>query len=90
MPCPWPGTGRRGLPTDLALIQRVVRENTTVPCVVVAGAATSGQAAELAAQGDGVIVDTAIAKQVAELGQSSVGSVGAYVRRMKKAVGQGL
>lgn len=88
MPCPWPGTGRRGLPTDLALIQRVVRENTAV--LVVAGAATSGQAAELAAQGDGVIVDTAIAKQVAELGQSSVGSVGAYVRRMKKAVGQGL
>lgn len=81
-------TGTRSeITTDLASIVKSVRENTKIPCAIGFGISTPEQAGEMAALADGVIVGSAIVKQVAELGRDSVEAVGAYVRSMKEALG---
>lgn len=81
-------TGTRSeITTDLSSIVKAVRENTKVPCAIGFGISTPEQAREMAALADGVIVGSAIVRQVAELGRDSVDSVGTYVRSMKEAVG---
>lgn len=80
-------TGTRSeITTDLGSIIKVVRENTEVPCAIGFGISTPEQARQMAALADGVIVGSAIVKQVEQLGRESVVPVGEYVKRMKDAV----
>lgn len=80
-------TGTRSeITTDLASIVRVVRENTDIPCAIGFGISTPQQAEKMAEYADGVIVGSAIIKQVEKYGRNSVDVVGRYVKDMKDAV----
>lgn len=75
--------------TDLAAILQVIRENTDLPCAIGFGIATPDQARQMAALADGAIVGSAIVKKMAAHGRGAPADVGAYVKAMKAAVGQG-
>lgn len=80
-------TGTRSeITTDLASIIKVVRENTDIPCVIGFGISTPEQAKKMAAISDGVIVGSAIIKQMEKYGRESAGPVGEYVKSMKDAI----
>lgn len=80
-------TGTRSeITTDLASIVRVVRENTEIPCAIGFGISTPEQAEKMAGYADGVIVGSAIIKQVEKYGRNCVDDVGKYVKDMKAAV----
>lgn len=80
-------TGTRSeITTDLKSIMEVVRANTTVPCAIGFGISTPEQAADMAQISDGVIVGSAIVKQLAKYGQQAVQPIGDYVRDMKTAI----
>ena len=80
-------TGMRSeIKTDLSSIVKVIRENTDVPCAIGFGISTPEQAEKMAAIADGVIVGSAIIKQLALHGTEAPGYVGAYVHEMKQAV----
>ncbi len=80
-------TGTRSeITTDLSSIIKVVRENTDVPCAIGFGISTPEQAKKMAAISDGVIVGSAIIKQLEKYGRESAGPVGEYVKSMKDAI----
>lgn len=80
-------TGTRSeITTDLTSIVKIVRENTDVPCAIGFGISTSKQAEKMAKIADGVIVGSAIVKQVGEYGREAVHVVAEYVKGMKEAV----
>ena len=83
-----PGCGS-AITTDLAAILQVIRENTDLPCAIGFGIATPDQARQMAALADGAIVGSAIVKKMAAHGRGAPADVGAYVKAMKAAVGQG-
>ena len=73
-------TGMRSkITTDISKLVSVIRENTSVPCAVGFGISTPEQAKEMSQYADGVIVGSAIVKQIAEHGKESAGPVGEYV-----------
>lgn len=79
-------TGTRSeITTDLASIVKVVRENTDIPCAIGFGISTPEQAEKMAAIADGVIVGSAIVKQIGEYGRDAAKPVGKYVKNMKEA-----
>lgn len=80
---------RQAITTDLAAILQVIRENTDLPCAIGFGIATPDQARQMAALADGAIVGSAIVKKMAAHGRGAPADVGAYVKAMKAAVGQG-
>lgn len=77
---------RREIKTDLASIVEVVRRNTAIPCAIGFGISTPEQAHRMAAIADGVIVGSAIVKQMAQYGKEAPAHVGEFVRRMKQAL----
>lgn len=80
-------TGMRSkITTDISKLVSVIRENTSVPCAVGFGISTPEQAKEMSQYADGVIVGSAIVKQIAEHGKEAAGPVGEYVGEMKKAI----
>jgi len=80
-------TGTRSeIKTDLKSIIEIVRQNTDIPCAIGFGISTPEQAEKMAAIADGVIVGSAIIKQLALHGTEAPGYVGAYVHEMKQAV----
>lgn len=80
-------TGTRSeITTDLSSIIKVVRENTDIPCAIGFGISTPEQAKKMAAISDGVIVGSAIIKQLEKYGRESAGPVGEYVKSMKDAI----
>lgn len=80
-------TGTRSeITTDLASIVKVVRENTPVPCAIGFGITIPEQAERMAKIADGVIVGSAIVKQIEEYGKESCVCVADYVKKMKAAV----
>jgi tryptophan synthase alpha chain len=80
-------TGTRSeITTDLAAIVSVVRENTDVPCAIGFGISTPEQAKHMGAIADGVIVGSAIIKQIAANKTEAAGPVGEYVKQMKAAL----
>ena len=80
-------TGSRSeITTDLVSIVKLVREHTDVPCAIGFGISTPEQAEKMARMADGVIVGSAIVKQIAEHGKESVKHVGEYVESMKKVL----
>ena len=80
-------TGTRSeITTDLASIIKVVKENTDIPCAIGFGISTPEQAKKMSALADGVIVGSAIVKQIGQYGRESVNIVGDYVKSMKTAI----
>ncbi len=80
-------TGTRSeIHTNLAAMTALVRQNTTVPCAIGFGISTPEQAKELAHDTDGVIVGSAIVKQLEQHGASAPAYIGAYVKSMKDAL----
>lgn len=75
---------RTEIKTDLAAMIEVVRQNTDIPCAIGFGISTPEQAQKMAACADGVIVGSAIIKQLERYGKKSAGPVGEYIRSMKK------
>ncbi len=63
-----------------------VRENTSVPAAVGFGISTPGQAAQMAALSDGVIVGSAIVRLVEQHGREAEPYVYSYVKSMKDAM----
>ncbi|MBR6100891.1 MAG: tryptophan synthase subunit alpha [Ruminococcus sp.] len=77
---------RSQITTDISALVKVVRENTDVPCAVGFGISTPEQAKKMSEYADGVIVGSAIVRQIAEHGKNSAKPVGEYVRSMKDAI----
>ena len=63
-----------------------IRKATDIPCAIGFGISTPEQAANMAKIADGVIVGSAIVKQIAEHKTASAEPVAAYVRSMKAAM----
>ena len=81
--------------TDLGDVKRNVekiRKVTAIPVAVGFGVATADDAARVAETADGVIVGSAIVRQVADHQQDArmVEQVGRFVRSLKAALGRGL
>lgn len=82
-------TGTRSeIKTDIASIVAAVRENTDVPCAIGFGISTPEQAKKMSEIADGVIVGSAIVKQIEKNGRNSADPVGEYIKSMKDAVRQ--
>ncbi|MBR5361859.1 MAG: tryptophan synthase subunit alpha [Oscillospiraceae bacterium] len=80
-------TGMRSeIQTDLGAIVQKIRENSDVPCAVGFGISNPEQAAKAAAVSDGVIVGSAIVRQIGEHGKDAAPVVGAFVGKMKQAI----
>ena len=77
---------RSKITTDISKLVSVIRENTSIPCAVGFGISTPEQAEEMSRYADGVIVGSAIVRQIAEHGKDSPEIVGGYVKQMKQAI----
>lgn len=80
---------RSEIVTDLGAMIDLVKRTRDIPCAVGFGISTPEQAAAMGKVADGAIVGSAIVKLVEEFGRESMGPVGDYVRRMKRAVSGG-
>lgn len=81
-------TGTRSeITTDLSAMVEVVRQNTAIPCAVGFGISTPEQARRMAEVSDGAIVGSAIVKLLKQYGKDAPQQIGAYVRKMKAALG---
>ena len=76
---------RSEIKTDIGAIVEAVRKYTDVPCAIGFGISTPEQAKKMAAVADGVIVGSAIVKQIAANGKDSAPVIGKYVREMSTA-----
>ena len=77
---------RSEITSDIGGMVALVREVTDLPVAIGFGIATPEQARQMAVYGDGVIVGSAIVKQVAAEGRNAVKTVGKYVAEMKAAL----
>ncbi len=77
---------REDIETDLTSLISVIKENTDVPCAIGFGIATPDQAADMAKIADGVIVGSAIVKQIGSYGTEAPELVGKFVKEMKDAI----
>ena len=77
---------RSSISTDIAAITAKIREYTRIPVAVGFGISTPEQAADMARCADGVIVGSAIVKQIAAHGTDSAPVAGAFVKSMKEAI----
>ncbi len=81
-------TGMRSdIKTDIASIVQQIRQYTDVPVAVGFGISTPEQAKAMAEVSDGVIVGSAIVKQIGEWGTNGEEELYEYVRSMIEAVG---
>ena len=67
-------------------IEKVIRENTDVPCAIGFGISTPEQAKKMADISDGAIVGSAIIKLLEKHGKEAPDYIGEYVRSMKNAI----
>lgn len=80
-------TGTRSqIDTNIKELVDVVREYSDLPCAVGFGISTPKQASQMAQAADGVIVGSAIIKQIAAEGRECIETVGKYIHEMKEAV----
>ena len=78
---------RENITTDVgAMVQLVKDANPDIPCAIGFGISTPEQARNMAAVSDGVIVGSAIVRQVGQYGRAAAGPVGEYIKRMKDAI----
>ena len=71
---------------DPASIVAVVRKHTDLPCAIRLSSTDLEHVQRMAAVADGVIVDSAIVKQIEQYGRNSAAHVGGYVKTMKDAM----
>lgn len=77
---------RSNITTDIGSMTALVHEaNPDIPCAVGFGISTPEQAENIAKDADGIIVGSAIVKQIAKYGKDAVQPVADYVRSMKEA-----
>ena len=77
---------RQNITTDLGAMVALVREaNPEIPCAIGFGIATPEQAERMGKIADGVIVGSAIVKQIGTLGTKAPEVIGAYTKEMKEA-----
>ena len=77
---------RQNITTDLGAMVALVREaNPKIPCAIGFGIATPEQAEKMGKIADGVIVGSAIVKQIGALGAGAPEVIGAYTKEMKAA-----
>ena len=80
-------TGMRSeIQTDLGGIVAKIRENSAIPCAVGFGISNPEQAAKAAAAADGVIVGSAIVKQIGQHGRDAAPVIAEFVKAMKQAI----
>lgn len=78
---------RKDITTDVGGMVALVRKaNPDVPCAIGFGISTPQQAARMAGFADGVIVGSAIVRQIGEYGTEAEPYVASYVAEMKAAV----
>lgn len=78
---------RQNITTDLGAMVELVRQaNPGIPCAIGFGISTPEQAHAMAQYADGVIVGSAIVRQIGAHGKDSVAPVSAYVSAMKAAL----
>ena len=77
---------RTSISDQIGEIIALAREESDTPCAIGFGVSTPEQARDMAKIADGVIVGSAIVKQIAEYGRNSVPYVAEYVKTMKQAV----
>lgn len=81
---------RSGIEASVAGNVSLIKERATVPVAVGFGIATPGQAAEVAATADGVVVGSAIVKLFEQhRGETLKGALATFVSSLKRGVGQG-
>lgn len=75
---------RQNITTDVgAMVNLVRRANPEIPCAIGFGISTPEQAAKMAGYADGVIVGSAIVRQIGEYGTEAEPHVANYVATMK-------
>lgn len=75
---------RQNITTDVgAMVELVRRANPEIPCAIGFGISTPEQAAKMAGYADGVIVGSAIVRQIGEYGTEAESHVADYVAAMK-------
>jgi len=72
--------------TDISDIIVLIKESQNIPCVVASGTATQQQAAEMAKQADGMIIDSAIVEICEKYGNDCVKYVQEYIQEMKQSI----
>ena len=77
---------RSEIKTDLKSIVEIIRQNSDTPCAIGFGISTPEQAAKMAEISDGVIVGSAIVKQLEKYGKDAPEHIGEYVKEMKNAL----
>lgn len=78
---------RKDIATDIGAMVKLVREaNPEIPCAIGFGISTPEQAKKMAQHADGVIVGSAIVRQIGELGEEAEKAVSKYVSEMKAAI----
>lgn len=78
---------RKDITTDIGAMVKLVREaNPEIPCAIGFGISTPEQAKKMAQHADGVIVGSAIVRQIGELGEKAEKAVSGYVSEMKAAI----
>lgn len=77
---------RSKITTDIAGMVKEIRAVTDTPCAIGFGISTPEQAAEMAGYADGVIVGSAIVKQIEKYGEKAEKALADYVSSMKAAI----
>lgn len=77
---------RTKITTDLGKMIQIVRQYTDIPCAIGFGISTKEQAAYMAELADGVIVGSAIVKQLERYGEEAPFYIGEYIKEMKNAI----
>ena len=72
--------------TDISDIIALIKESQNIPCVIASGTATPQQAAEIAKQADGMIIDSAIVEICEKYGNDCVKYVQEYIQEMKQSI----
>ena len=77
---------RSEIKTDLESIIALIKEATDTPAAIGFGISTPEQAAKMSQYADGVIVGSAMVRQVAEFGKDAPAKLAEYVKSMKAAL----
>ena len=77
---------RSKITSDVGAMVKLVRKATGIPAAIGFGISTPGQAAEMAALSDGVIVGSAIVRLIGQYGRDAAPYVSDYVKAMKAAI----
>ncbi len=72
--------------SDVSEVVKEIRAYTDVPCIISSGISTVEQASQMAAVGDGIVVEVAVTGLVAHYGKKSTEKVAEYAKQMAEAI----